>query len=229
MWGEVNMQEGTAGLALRRKKDSIWPGGFPEDDNLGLRVHRAISWIGRAEQESDDSDAAFVFYWIAFNSAYAKDIQDSQDIGERTRFVEYFQMLVNLDADRKIYDAVWSTFAGPIRVLLDNQYVFQPFWNHVNGLPGYDGWESSFEMNKSGARRALAASDTGTVLSILFDRLYVLRNQIIHGGATWNSSVNRDQVRDGTRILESLVPLFIDVMMDNRRHDWGPPYYPMVS
>ena len=223
------MQEETAGFALRRKKDAIWPGGFPEDDSLGLRVHRAISWIERAEQESDDSDAAFVFYWIAFNSAYARDIRDAPDIGERTRFTTYFRALVDLDADLRIYDAVWNTFAGPIRVLLDNQYVFQPFWNHVNGLPGYDGWENSFEMNKRGARRALAASDTGTVLSILFDRLYVLRNQIIHGGATWNSSVNRDQVRDGARIVGYLVPLFIDVMMDNRGHDWGPPYYPIVS
>ena len=61
MWGELNMQEETAGLVLRRKKDSIWPGGFSEEDNLGLRVHRAISWIERAEQESDDADAAFVF------------------------------------------------------------------------------------------------------------------------------------------------------------------------
>ena len=140
MWGELNMHEETAGLALRRKKDSIWPGGFSDEDNLGLRVHRAISWIERAEQESDDADAAFVFYWIAFNSAYAKDMRDAPDIGERTRFGEYFQVLVDLDAYRRIYDAVWSTFAGPIRVLLDNQYVFQPFWNHVNGLPGYDGW-----------------------------------------------------------------------------------------
>ena len=155
MCGELNMQEETAGLALRRMKDSIWPGGFSDDNNLGLRVHRAINWIERAEQERDDADAAFVFYWIAFNSAYAKDIQDMQDIGERTRFGEYFRMLVDLDADRRIYDAVWNTFAGPIRVLLDNQYVFQPFWNHVNGVPGYDGWENSFEMNERGARRPL--------------------------------------------------------------------------
>lgn len=56
-------------------------------------------------------------------------------------------------------------------------------------------------MNKRGARRAYLASETGTVLMILFDRLYVLRNQIIHGGATWNSSVNRDQVRDGARTV----------------------------
>ena len=204
-------------------------GGFADDDNLALRVHRAISWIKRAEEEIDDEDAAFVFYWIAFNSAYAKDIHGTQDMGERTLFGEYFQTLVNHDSGDRIFDAVWNTFAGPIRVLLDNQFVFQPFWNHVNGLPGYDGWGNSFEMSRRGARRALAASDTGTVLSILFDRLYVLRNQIIHGGATWNSSINRDQVRDGARIVGFLVPVFIDVMMDNRGHDWGPPYYPIVS
>lgn len=223
------MHDETTGHALRRKKDSIWPGRFPEEDSLGLRVHRAISWIERAERETDDADAAFVFYWIAFNSAYAKDIPDSPDTGERTRFGEYFQTLVSLDADRRIFNAVWNTFAGPIRVLLDNRYVFQPFWNHRNGLPGYEGWEASFQRSTNVAHRALAASDTGRVLSILFDRLYVLRNQIIHGGSTWNSSVNRDQVRDGTRIVGSLVPLFIDVMMDNRGHEWGPPYYPIVS
>ena len=35
MWGELNMQEETAGLALRRKKDSICPGGT----SLQLIVH----------------------------------------------------------------------------------------------------------------------------------------------------------------------------------------------
>ena len=68
--GEVDMQEEITAFTLRQKKDPIWPAGFDEDDNLGLRVHRAISWIERAEQEADDADAAFVFYWIAFNSAY---------------------------------------------------------------------------------------------------------------------------------------------------------------
>lgn len=59
---------------------------------------------------------------------------------ERTRFEEYFRMLVDLDADRGIYDAVWNTLSGPIMLLLDNHYVFQPFWNHVHGVSWYDGW-----------------------------------------------------------------------------------------
>ena len=35
--------------------------------NLGLRVHRALSWLNRAEQAHDDQDAQFIFLWIAFN------------------------------------------------------------------------------------------------------------------------------------------------------------------
>ncbi|WP_425067816.1 hypothetical protein [Reyranella sp.] len=38
----------------------------------------------------------------------------------------------------------------------------------------------------------------------ILDRLYVLRNQLLHGGATWNSSVNRSQVRDGAAVLSRL-------------------------
>ena len=33
---------------------------FPDD--FGLRVHRALSWLQRAEKEVDDCDAGFIFY-----------------------------------------------------------------------------------------------------------------------------------------------------------------------
>jgi hypothetical protein len=76
--------------------------------------------------------------------------------------------------------------------------------------------------------RAMAERATAKILSTLFDRLYVLRNQLVHGGATWNSSVNRDQVRDGTAVLGWLLPVMIDIMMDNPDYDWGKPFYPVV-
>ena len=77
--------------------------------------------------------------------------------------------------------------------------------------------------------RALRARDTVEVLSRVFDRLYVLRNQLVDGGATWNSRVNRDQVRDGAAILAFLLPVFVDVMMDNPGEAWGRPFYPVVQ
>jgi len=75
----------------------------------------------------------------------------------------------------------------------------------------------------------LQARNTAEILSLVFDRLYVLRNQLVHGGATWNSRVNRDQVRDGAAILAFLMPVFVDVMMDHPDEDWGRPFYPVVE
>ena len=77
--------------------------------------------------------------------------------------------------------------------------------------------------------RSCEERDTVRVLRLVFDRLYVLRNQIVHGGATWNSQVNRDQVRDGAAILAFLMPVFVDVMMDHPHEDWGRSFYPVVE
>lgn len=77
--------------------------------------------------------------------------------------------------------------------------------------------------------RALAEKNTAVVLSILFDRLYVLRNQVIHGGATWDSSANRNQVRDGAALLGCLLPVFVDLMMDHPDAEWAMPMYPVVE
>ena len=214
---------------LARKKDSIWPDRFSDTDDLPLRVHRAISWIGRAAQETEDHDAEFIFSWIAFNAAYAQEIHSAQDMSERSRLRDFFRQLLRLDSEGRLFDAVWDMFSESIRTLLENKYVFQPFWQFHNGVRGYEDWELRFEASRRSVVIALGRSDTETVLSNLFDRLYVLRNQIIHGGATWNSSVNRDQVRDGARILSFLIPVFLDVMLDNPTQRWGPPYYPIVN
>ena len=196
---------------------------------LQLRIHRALSWIGRAEKEADDDDAAFIFYWIAFNAIYAEDKQETEWTSERESFREYFGRIVGLDDDNVVYDAIWDRFSQEIRVFLDNRYVFEPFWKFHNGVSGYDEWERWFEGSQRMARFALARQDTSAILSILFDRLYVLRNQLVHGGATWRSSVNRDQVRDGRRIVAFLVPRFVQIMVSNPRERWGAPYYPVVQ
>ncbi|NKX28487.1 hypothetical protein HGE68_01140 [Rhodobacteraceae bacterium R_SAG6] len=198
--------------------------GFP--DGFALRIHRAISWVGRAEKDGDDLDAAFMFYWISFNAAYA-DERDAQN--ERDMFNWLFTRLTELDPENRLYTAVWNRFTGPIRLFLENQYVFSPFWSHHNGHPGFEDWQDRFDRARSAFHRALAEQRTVDILSMLFDRLYVLRNQLIHGGATWNSSVNRDQLRDGVGILSVLMPLVIDIMMDNPDEEWGEPFYPVVE
>ena len=200
--------------------------GFPEA--LGLRVHRAISWLFRAECEEDDDDVRFILLWIGFNSAYAGEILHD-GLNERGVFKNYFEILVYLDHHQRIYNCVWGRFPEEIDILLRNKYVFAPFWNHANGKPGSEGWAESLSASQRAVGFAFSDRDTTRILSIVFDRLYVLRNQLLHGGATWDSTINRNQVRDGAAILGWLLPIFIDIMMDNPQRDWGKPFYPVVS
>jgi hypothetical protein len=132
-----------------------------------------------------------------------------------------------LDDQSRLYELVWNSYPGAIRLLLDNHFVFQPFWDHQNNLTGSENWEARFASARRAAHASLAGQDTGTVLSIVFQRLYTLRNQLIHGGATCNSSVNRDQIRDANGILGDMVPSIIEILLDNSHRHWGDACYPV--
>ena len=226
--GKVNDTEPLpmAHFANLKDKQRAIRDDFPE--SLGLRVHRALSWLGRAESEADDPDVRFILLWVGFNAAYAADIERNTD-SERGAFQTFFEALVRLDTDDNIYAAVWQRFPQEIRLLIANRHIFAAFWKHQNGVPGYEDWADRMSTSQRTINRAVALKDTAKILSVLFDRLYVLRNQLIHGGATWNSSVNRSQVKDGAALLGVLLPVFINIMMDNPDHDWGTPYYPVIA
>lgn len=205
-----------------RRIEARYPG-------IALRVHRAVSWLGRAERCGDDDDARFIFLWIALNAAYSDEIQ-RESTPEQTILDRFLKRLVELDRENLLYELVWSKFPGPFRLLLENRYVFQPFWDYRNGKIEERQWERSFAGARKKAHLALRdRSRTDTVLAIVLARLYTLRNQLIHGGATWHSSVNRDQVRDGTAILADLVPRVIHLLMANPEEDWGDPCYPVID
>ena len=84
-------------------------------DALGLRMRRALSWLGRAEQEREiDHDAAFIFYWIAFNAAYGKAVsRDPTHRPRRDQFAGYFRTILSLDAHNTVYDAIWRDVLRP--------------------------------------------------------------------------------------------------------------------
>ena len=198
-------------------------------DEFSIRIHRSLSWIGRAEKKDEDIDARFIFYWIAFNSAYSA-IQTSQYFDtERRRYKDFFEKILQHDKNEHVYNAIWEGFSGSVRSLLNNQYIFGPFWNFQNGHEGFDDWEVKFNESKSIALKALQNKNTLMILEILFDRLYTLRNQILHGGATWNSKVNRSQVQDGQSIIGFLIPNFLQIMMDNQNENWGKLVFPVVE
>ena len=208
---------------------------------LSLRVRRALSWLERAEvaRDQDDRDVAFVLYWIAFNAAYGQTGSPmADDQPERNSQRVYIDKITALDDT--CYRALRTddAFREMQYGLLANKFVYEPFWKHHNQVPGSQGWREGFDRSRRRVARELREiqrttihrqSRTAFVLSELFARLYTLRNQLLHGGATWNSSVNREQVTMGTTAIALLIPHFIDVMIENPDADWGAPRYPVVN
>ncbi len=104
---------------------------FPQA--LSLRTHRALSWLKRAEQETDDDDARFIFLWIAFNAAYSNEMHEDLRFAEAKLFLHLLSRLIESDNNQLLYQIVWGEFPNSIRLLIDNKYVFQPFWEHTKG------------------------------------------------------------------------------------------------
>jgi hypothetical protein len=214
-WGSpesiVSNVDGRPGTSITHKS------GLKADARVRIARERAIH------------NRRFIFLWIAFDAAYATEIDDAYKDSEQATFKEFWQKLLRLDGKRCFDGLVWDEFSGSIRVLLDNPFVFYDFWSSHNGRLAQEEWKTRFAKANARARSALAQRQTDVVLSIVLARIYTLRNQLTHGGATWNSLVNRAQVRDCMNFLGKLVPLIIEVMMDNPTTLWGDACYPVVK
>lgn len=200
-------------------------------DPFQTRLRRARAWCGRAEAErpAGDLDVAFLSYWIAFNAAYAHDLPldfAEKRRAETTDFGTFLRRLVSRPGGSAIHDAVSGAHLWPdVDSLLEDKYLYLPFWDNAHDKSKARYWRSSLNRNAHRARSALWRRDTDITLTILFQRIYTLRNQVAHGGARWNSEYNRETMKKAVRVLESLVPLFITVMANNPRAEWGTPHY----
>lgn len=43
----------------------------------------------------------------------------------------------------------------------------------------------------------------------------------MHGGVTYDSSINREQLKLGYKVLSEIIPTPIDILIDNPDVDWG--------
>ena len=182
--------------------------------------------LKRAEKEQNDPDASFIFYRIAFNSIYA-DI-DNNELPEKSKFNIFFNQILKLDDGKKVYSLLWIRFNNEIKSLLNNQYIFQPFWRHMIDR-SFPGWEELFNKANKRVEYALKDQNSHVIISVLMERLYVLRNQLIHGGATWNGTKNRDQVLMGNNILRDFIPCLLEIMLKNPTTNWGDNNFPILK
>ena len=117
--------------------------------------------MARAEREREryDPDAAFIFYWIAFNAVYADDSPETYDLreGENSQIIS--PGLVSWTPIRDVFNAIWKEHNRSIRDLLGNQFVYKPFW-----MGAYDSGELRFENDANRLEDAIISKQTDTML-----------------------------------------------------------------
>ena len=207
-------------LLSRKLKASTLP------ETLKIRLHRAISWLKSAEKQAENLDMKFISLWISFNACYAVDLNGISTKSEKAKLRDFTSSLVDFDRTR-LYNLFWEKYSGPVKVLIENKFVFEKFWEYTRGES--QDYQIAFNKSIETATNCLSKQNIEGLLEIVLERLYTLRNQIIHGGATYNSKLNRSQLRDACNIIQLLVPIIIDIMLENGEHDWGEIAYPVVK
>ena len=194
------------------------------------RMRRSLSWLGRAEKEMRDPHAGFIFYWISFNAIYSGPFEDIGRVDPKKRKdeskkrKEFFQLVLECDRENIIRNLLWEKRRSVIDDLLNNQFIYSGFWkvgDPVNDLS----WKGAFEEDQKYIEEYLAAKNTLRVLRLLFTRLNTLRNQLVHGNATWDGERNRSQVEHGFEIISHLQGMFLFIMLNNPKRNWGEVAY----
>ena len=216
---------------------------IPQREHNESRLRRAKSWL-ELSKNSKSADEKFIFLWIAFNAAYGTelpppDTSAPRERREKKRFTDFVNKIVEHDRGetiKKIFEPFKNpdNLIRPIRKLKDNEYVFRPFWDWViQDELLEDDWRAKLENKNRKLDEALNNRDISFVLRDTLERLYVLRNQIFHGGTTFEKGWGRHQVRNGSDIMKVLMELVLKIMEDVIKEDpnsdvWGRLDYPRV-
>ena len=196
-------------------------------DAFNLRIHRGLSWLKKSAELDQDLDLKFISLWVSFNALYAQDVAIMQD---KQSLKQFLSLICQKDQEQKIDHILWQKFNHLIVLLLENPYIYQGFWDYQNQKISQISWKAGFDQEKKQAHRALQAKDSAHILWMFFNRLYTLHNQMILGGTTYNSAVNRKQLQDACTILAALLPTFIYIFLENSQSlDLVQPFYPMVQ
>ena len=219
-------QDSRFGLdALKAKFDSL-EHALPV--NAAARARRAISWLERANLETEDADAAFVFLWIAF-SAVCPDLS----LGARPRqddVERFFERALAADESGAIRGALANGLFDTTLKLVANPYVFEPFWDYYGSdSTSADEWQDTLIESVESVSVHIENGEIHKALATLFERLLVVSRQTLGGEATWMRYVNRSQMENGAEIMSFLVPALIRLTLDNPDMLDRTPRYPSVE
>ena len=232
---------------LRKIFENVFPdnkhGGFHTDKGRNrTRMRRALTWLEAANQFDTSADERFIFMWVSFNAVYG-DEPLSGDEEDDSKKMMGFLGKVKRHGD-PLLRAVISEHKKDFIAVLENRYMNRFFWKWVreqednkeyeHGLMFYhDHWNRSGTGSKFLKKNRRLVHNTGHAefLRQVFWHLYTLRNQLLHGGATYRSSINRDSIKAGNKALALLLPVILEIIFTHIKNnpetnEWGRVWYP---
>lgn len=210
---------------LRERFRAIPDADRQANQDFSIRLWRAISWLERAEvANEDDLEGQFIPLWISFNSLYGRTGEDGLAVPDHAGWQEFLAAIVKADGEDRIGKILWDEQRQVLKTI-DSPYLFKPFWV---------GEQKDAEGKLQQARRRTMANfgvrASVGLLQELFERIYVLRQQVFHGAATCGSKVNRQTMKMGVTVLSIVVPAMIEIMIvGGPARDWGRICYPPVD
>ena len=192
---------------------------------FNLRIQRGLSWLKKANDLHNDLDLQYISLWVSLNAVYAQDAAPFEQ-----GLQSFLQMLFQKDAEGKLERIVWEKFSQPVQALLNQNHLHQDFWDFQNKKMTLARCQAGLAQEKRDCREAMTRRDTGALLTLLFGRLKALHHQLVQGGVSYGSAMNRKYLQDSCNVLGALMPVIILLLLENAQAmDLGNPFYPSVQ
>ena len=206
---------------IYRTKKSEYSSAF------NFRMQRCLSWWKKSILFHDDMDMQFMTAWVALNALYAQGETIAQ---EQDHLLQFVQHMYHKDFDQRMSRIIWEKYPHSLEILLTHPYLQQSFWDWRNQKISEVTWRANFEDEKQQILHAMQQHDSASILSFVFKRLFTLQQQILQGGATYSSAINRKQLSHANTLLCALMPCFIQILLENLENvELSQPFYPVMQ
>jgi hypothetical protein len=188
------------------------------NQNLADRLTRADSWLRAAAAleaskgpEDLNAQTVFIYRYIAFNSLYGRWKYEGSEKNTWTQLDLFFEGILTLNSeDRHRKGVILRSALAQCQSfwlqLIENEFLDNGYWAMEEHRPGF---KAKYRSAKFTALKRLNQQDYKDLLHSIFSRVVVLRNQILHGCATFGrTSLGWKSVETTNPVLRTLIPAF---------------------
>jgi hypothetical protein len=181
---------------------------------------------GATKEQSAQLDDELILLWIAFNALYGVwDKPCNKPLPDLRSVRVFLDLVMKHDHDNRLKSFIARERSCAVR-LFDNVYLDHYYWRDLNDVDDDD--ETWVDMPQKG-RGYLSNNPARAIDRLVLYRIYTLRCQLVHGGATHGGRLNRDSVADSGTLLHGLLDCFLQIVIDNHdimKETIGPICYP---